>query len=292
MLAKERDRPLDVLSLPLEASEHAARDRATTAVNEQIGVAERSEMVVEGDPTTIGHFGIEQIADRNRIGSARTNSEHRGAVDRLDAIDATHFDSGCNGLIQERRVQRSRIPSAPNEVIERPLASNIVAVVDCVESSPIDHGVVLERDLDPCSTQLIEYILVVTPVLKALEVAVKARTDLPVPLPNNDIATASGKRNGASKAGRSGSDDRNGIAWCATCTRAALKSTHRRSSWIEDIGSWSVAEKRVTAAQGASWRRRDFPCSLQFRNETNASPYVYGSERPKTLIQIRSRKGG
>jgi hypothetical protein len=40
---------------------------------------------------------------------------------------------------------------------------------------------------------------------------VKARTDLPMPLPNDNIATAAGQRNRACKASRSCPNDRDGF---------------------------------------------------------------------------------
>ena len=101
VLAEECNRPLDVLGLLLEAREHAARDRAATAANEQIGVAERSEIIVEGDLATISDLRIKEIADRNRVGSARASGEHGPPVNRLDAIDPTYFDTGGEGLVQE-----------------------------------------------------------------------------------------------------------------------------------------------------------------------------------------------
>jgi len=226
MFAKKRDGTLDVLSLLLKASEHAARDGAATAMNEEVGIAERGELVIEGDPTAIRHFGLEQIAGRDRISSARTGSEYSRAGNRLNAIDPTHFGSSRNSLLHKRGVQRSTISSAPNEIIEWPFASNIIAVVVCVECDSCAHGMMFERRLYACSTQLIKHIPFVTPVFETLEIAVKARSSLLVPFPNRDSATALGKRNRAGKAGRSGTNNRNGLSRNAMCTRSALSSAH------------------------------------------------------------------
>ena len=67
LLAEEIHCALDILGLPLEAGEHAARHCALSAPDQEIGIAERRKPIIKGHPIAVRPVGFEDIADSDGV---------------------------------------------------------------------------------------------------------------------------------------------------------------------------------------------------------------------------------
>ena len=84
----------------------------------------------------------------------------------------------------------------------------------------------IERSPDAGGSQLVEDIALVAPILETLEVTVKPRADVAVPLPDDHSPAGSGKPDRASKSGWPSADDRDRLRLFVSRVHTTLKRAH------------------------------------------------------------------
>src|SRR5204863_2945178 len=80
---EEVDGAIEVAPLLGEAVNQAGRDRATAAVDQEIGVTLRGQIVRKDAVDSVGHSGLEDVADGHRVAPAGTVRADRRFPRRL-----------------------------------------------------------------------------------------------------------------------------------------------------------------------------------------------------------------
>ena len=80
---EEVDRAIEVAPLLCEAVKEAGGDRAAAAVDQEIGVTLRGQLVRQDAVDAVGHSGLEDISDGHRVAAAGTVRADRGLPRRL-----------------------------------------------------------------------------------------------------------------------------------------------------------------------------------------------------------------